>query len=168
MVFIVIFQNINLSEMSSFSSTFQYVISELNSIQKCNEDDRIIIHDAVRPFITKKKIKELLNLSSKYPGLVPGLKVHDTIKKVDDKNYISESVKRENIWRIQTPQIFRYEILMKSFEHALKTKFTGTDESSIVTNAGYKVKIVDGEISNLKITTKEDLKIVDFNKLLIS
>ncbi|HEX2786301.1 MAG TPA: 2-C-methyl-D-erythritol 4-phosphate cytidylyltransferase [Ignavibacteria bacterium] len=135
---------------------------------KCGKDDRIIIHDAVRPFITKKKIKELIKLSIKYPELVPGLKVNDTIKKIDDKNFISESLKRENIWRIQTPQIFRYEILVKSFEHAHKTKFIGTDESSIVTNAGYKVKIVEGEISNLKITTKEDLKIINFNKLLIS
>jgi 2-C-methyl-D-erythritol 4-phosphate cytidylyltransferase len=145
----------------------QSVFNALLSL-KCGKDDRIIIHDAVRPFITKKKIKEIINLSLKYPELVPGLKVNDTIKKIDDKNYINESLKRENIWRIQTPQIFRYEILVKSFEHAHKTKFTGTDESSIVTNAGYKVKIIEGEVSNLKITTKEDLKIVNFNKLLIS
>lgn len=145
----------------------QSVFNALLSL-KCDKNDRIIIHDAVRPFITKKKIKELINFSKKYPELVPGLKINDTIKKINSNNYIDESLQRENIWRIQTPQIFRYGILLKSFEHAHKTKFTGTDESSIVTNASYKVKIVPGEISNLKITTKEDLKIVNFNKLLVS
>lgn len=145
----------------------QSVFNALLSLN-CSKNDRIIIHDAVRPFITKKKIKELIKLSLKHDGLVPGLKLNDTIKKVDDKNYISGSLQRENIWRIQTPQIFKYDILLRSFKHAHKTNFTGTDESSIVTNAGYKVKIVDGEVSNLKITTKEDLKIVDFNKLLIA
>lgn len=145
----------------------QSVFNALLSL-KCGKDDRIVIHDAVRPFITKKKINELLNLSKKYPELVPGLKINDTIKKINSSDYINESLQRDNIWRIQTPQIFRYDILVKSFGHAHKTKFTGTDESSIVTNAGYKVKIVLGEISNLKITTKEDLKIINFNKLLIS
>ena len=129
---------------------------------KCEKDDFIIVHDAVRPFITTKKIKELKRAAKVYNSVVPALKLNDTIKKADKKNIFEKNIEREGLFRIQTPQIFRYDILMESFKKAYKEKFFGTDESSIVQFAGYPVRIIEGERTNIKVTTKEDLQ---FNRL---
>lgn len=127
----------------------------LNS--ECKEDDLILIHDAVRPFISSKKIRELISEAKKEKCVIPGLPVSETIKRADDKNFVEETIDRDNLWSVQTPQAFSFDILMKSFEKAYKENFTGTDESAIVEKAGYKVKMIDGERRNIKITTKRDL-----------
>ncbi len=126
---------------------------------ECAEDDLILIHDAVRPFISLKKIKELISEASKEKCVILGLTVSETIKRSGKNNFIKETIDRNNLWSVQTPQAFRFRILMKSFEKAYRENFTGTDESSIVENAGYKVKVTEGESKNIKITTKSDLKI---------
>ncbi len=125
---------------------------------ECSADDIILVHDAVRPFISPKKITELINEAVKVKCVIPGLPVTETVKKVNKKNEVITTVDRNGLWTIQTPQAFTYDVLKKSFEKAYKEKFTGTDESSIVENAGYKVKVINGEIANIKITLKEDLK----------
>lgn len=144
----------------------QSVLNALNSLQ-CSNEDIIIIHDAVRPFISKSKIKEMCDLASSFDCLIPGLKVNDTIKKVTDNKFVKETIPRENVWRIQTPQFFKYGKLMKAFEFASAKNITGTDEASLMEATGMKVKITSGEVTNIKITTKEDLQKVDFNKLLL-
>ncbi|HRE40111.1 MAG TPA: 2-C-methyl-D-erythritol 4-phosphate cytidylyltransferase [Ignavibacteria bacterium] len=144
------------------------VYNALYILKNCDSSDKIIVHDAVRPFISKNKILELIRLSHKFKSLVPALKINDTLKNVDKNGYISDTVNRENIWRIQTPQIFNYSEIFKCMTKAIKNNFDGTDESSVVSEFGSKVKITEGEVTNIKITTKDDLKRVDFNKLLIS
>ncbi len=146
----------------------QSVFNALSLLKKYSDKDKIIIHDAVRPFISVKKLKELISISHNYKSIVPALKINDTIKKIDSKGYIIDSIDRENIWRIQTPQIFDYSVISMSLIKAKQIDFTGTDESSVVMKFGGKVKICDGEITNIKITTKEDLKKIDYNKLLIT
>ena len=122
------------------------------------DDCYVIIHDAVRPFITQKKIKEMMKVVKDCKAVIPGLKINDTIKEVNNSNIVKRTVPRKYLWEVQTPQIFKYDILWKSFK--------GTDESSIVENAGYKVKIIEGEKTNIKVTTKDDLKPFDINKFL--
>ena len=124
----------------------------------CGKDDLILIHDAVRPFISRKKIYELIKEAKKEKCVILGLPVSETIKRVDKNNIVTETIDRRNVRTIQTPQAFRYDILMRSFEKALKEKFTGTDEASIVENAGYKVKVIGGEKGNVKITFREDVR----------
>ncbi|MEO6694454.1 MAG: 2-C-methyl-D-erythritol 4-phosphate cytidylyltransferase [Ignavibacteria bacterium] len=126
---------------------------------KCSDEDLIIIHDAVRPFIGKKKITELIKTALKENCVILGLQVNETIKKVNSKNIIEKTVSREGLWSIQTPQIFRYGILKKSFEKAMNDKFVGTDESAIVEYSGYKVKVIEGERDNIKITVKADIEV---------
>lgn len=123
----------------------------------CRPSDRIIVHDAVRPFITKKFVKRLMEESIRCDCLVPGLPISDTVKRTDDRGYVSETVPRKNLWRIQTPQVFRYEALMESFSYAYSKKLEGTDEAALMEYAGFKVKIIHGETENNKITVKEDL-----------
>ena len=124
---------------------------------ECSSYDIIIIHDAVRPFISRKKIRELIEAVKKHKAVVPGIRISDTVKRTGNNDFITETVDRKNLWSIQTPQLFRYDILKKSFEKARKKNLTGTDESMVVEKAGYKVKIIEGEKSNIKITTRQDL-----------
>lgn len=122
-----------------------------------DDDDLILIHDAVRPFISSKKINELINAAKQEKCVILGLPVSETIKRADNNNFIKETIDRSNLWSVQTPQAFRFDILKKSFEKAYRENFTGTDESAMVENAGYKVKVIEGERKNIKITTKKDL-----------
>ena len=123
----------------------------------CSENDFILVHDAVRPFISRDKILELIKEVKKHNCVILGLPVCETLKKIDKKNYVKETIDRKNIWSIQTPQAFRYDILKKSFEKAYKDNFTGTDESSLAEHSGYNVKVIEGEKTNIKITLKADL-----------
>lgn len=123
----------------------------------CSENDFILVHDAVRPFISRDKILELIKEVKKHNCVILGLPVAETLKKIDKKNYVEKTIDRENVWSIQTPQAFRYDILKKSFEKAYKDNFNGTDESSLAEYSGYKVKVIEGEKTNIKITLKADL-----------
>jgi 2-C-methyl-D-erythritol 4-phosphate cytidylyltransferase len=125
---------------------------------KCKNNDRIIIHDAVRPFLTQTLLNRIIEASKNEDAVIPGIELHDTVKRIDKKGYVTETIKRETLRSIQTPQVFRYDKLMKAFEKAVRNKFTGTDEASLMEYSGYKVKIIDGETTNIKITTKKDLK----------
>jgi len=124
----------------------------------CNDDDRIIIHDAVRPFLSKKLLEKLIEESKKYDCVVPGIKLTNTIKKTDKNGNVIETISRENLWSIQTPQIFKYSKLIKAFEISNKDGYIGTDEASLMEYANFKTKVILGEEENIKITTKKDLK----------
>ena len=132
----------------------------------CGKNDTVLVHDAVRPFITRKKIAEILAEMKRHTAVIPGLKINDTLKKVSKNDHVVATVPRDNIWRVQTPQAFRYGLLMKAYGIAARDKFNGTDEASHIEHGNYKVKIIEGERTNIKITTKDDLKVVDYNKLL--
>lgn len=128
-------------------------------LQTDGKDDSIIlIHDAVRPFITEKKIREVIKAAEKNVCVITGLRISETIKRTDKNDFVTETINRTNVRAIQTPQAFRKNILMRSFEKAYEENFTGTDEAAIVEHAGFKVKVIDGEKTNIKITHKEDLK----------
>lgn len=132
----------------------------------CHKNDVILVHDAVRPFITRRKISEIMNEMKHHNAVIPGLKINDTLKRVSRNNYIVGTMSRDNTWRVQTPQAFKYGLLMKAYNIARKDKFNGTDEASLIEHANYKVRIIEGERTNIKITTRDDLKIIDYNKLL--
>ncbi len=134
--------------------------SVFNALQtlRCKSGDRIIIHDSVRPFVTPRLIMNLIRKCESYNCIIPGLRITDTIKKTDSRAYVVATIQRDNVWQIQTPQLFRFDELMNSFKNALNKNFIGTDEASLLEFAGYKVKIIEGEKSNIKITVKEDLK----------
>lgn len=105
-------------------------------------DDLIIVHDAVRPFVSKGKIIEIIKEVMKEKCVILGLPVAETVKRVNGKKFVEETIDRNNLYSIQTPQAFQFDILKKSFQKAYKENFNGTDESSVVENAGYKVKVI--------------------------
>lgn len=124
----------------------------------CRKNDFIIIHDAVRPFVSKSLIERLIKETKKFNAVIPGTPINDTVKRTSKKLIVQNTIPRENLFRVQTPQAFRYDILVKSFEKAYMENFTGTDEAAIVENAGYKIKLIEGDSANIKVTTREDFK----------
>ncbi|TRZ66111.1 2-C-methyl-D-erythritol 4-phosphate cytidylyltransferase [bacterium] len=123
----------------------------------CRKNDVVLVHDAVRPFVSPNLIKRLIAASGKNSAVIPGLKISDTVKKADFNSIVLETVQREGLWLVQTPQAVRYDILIKSFEKAFSDNYIGTDEASLLEYSGFRVRIINGEKSNIKITTKEDL-----------
>jgi 2-C-methyl-D-erythritol 4-phosphate cytidylyltransferase len=134
-----------------------------------DKDCLVLIHDAVRPLIRKElieeAIKELLKANksekNKLEGIVFGVPAKDTLKEVKD-NIITKTLKRENIWMIQTPQIFYYKPLYNAYMAAIKENFYSTDDSALVERYGGKVKVFMGMYNNIKITTPEDITYAEF------
>ncbi|MCX6163475.1 MAG: IspD/TarI family cytidylyltransferase, partial [Ignavibacteriae bacterium] len=92
----------------------------------CKKNDFIIIHDAVRPFVSKDLIQRLISETKKFNSVIPGMLINDTVKRTDKKLIVQNTIPRENLYRIQTPQVFRYDILVKSFEKAYRDNYIGT------------------------------------------
>lgn len=122
-----------------------------------NEDSIVLIHDGVRPFIDEKDIINIIEETKIYNACILGVKVKDTVKICKD-GFIQTTPNRENIWLAQTPQAFKYNIIKEAYEYAFNNNLFVTDDASVVENFGFKVKIIEGNYSNIKITTKEDLK----------
>jgi 2-C-methyl-D-erythritol 4-phosphate cytidylyltransferase len=129
------------------------------------KDDVILVHDAVRPFVTAEIIDEVIEGAKKHGAAIAGMPAVDTIKQVErtaDGALITATIPRERVVMAQTPQGFRYEILKKAFDEAAADGFVGTDEASLVERAGGAVAVVMGSPRNLKITTPGDMELAEF------
>lgn len=122
-----------------------------------SDTDVVLIHDGVRPFVADKYIAELESIAMEFGGCVLGAPVKDTIKVCDSEGYITDTPKRETLWLAQTPQCFKYDIIMKAYEKAEKEGYRGTDDSMLAERLGIRIKMVRGDYDNIKITTPEDL-----------
>ena len=118
----------------------------------------VLVHDGVRPFLSHQMIQESVDAAREYGAAITAIPVNDTIKKVDDSGLVSKTVDREGLWRVQTPQVFRYELLEEAFKKANCEKFYGTDEGTLIEHLGKPVKVVEGSEQNIKITHPEDLR----------
>ena len=125
----------------------------LNVLAK--EIDLVCVHDAARPFVTEKLINKTIEKSIMYDGAIAATQPVDTVK-LFSNNKIKYSLDRENIWLAQTPQVFKKDKLVIAFENALNKKITGTDESSLMEEAGFSIVPVVGETSNFKVTFSID------------
>ena len=83
--------------------------------------------------------------------------IHDTVKRVDGEHVIQETLKREELWQIQTPQIFRYDWLVEAHQQALQEGWDVTDDAALIERMGYPVSVVEGSCFNIKITRPDDL-----------
>lgn len=121
----------------------------------------VLVHDAVRPFVSQKLIKNVIQAANEFGAALPGLTPKDTIKQINDDGFISDTINRDFLKAVQTPQGFRTEILLKAYENAYLNNLTGTDDASLVEALNIPVKIVPGDEYNIKITTKFDLDIAE-------
>jgi 2-C-methyl-D-erythritol 4-phosphate cytidylyltransferase len=118
--------------------------------------DIIMIHDAVRPFVSQKLIHELLEATLKYGAVFPGLKPKETIKLLADDDTVNKTLNRNRLIAVQTPESFKKEVIIRAFDYANQSGFVGTDCSSLVEKIGIIVHTVPGEENNIKITTLMD------------
>ncbi len=128
-------------------------------------DDIVLVHDAVRPFVTEEIIEEVIRAAQKYGAAIAGIPAVDTIKEVkrtSEGAVVTATIPREHIVMAQTPQGFRYDVLKKAFDEATADGFTGTDEASLVERAGHEVAVVMGSHRNIKITTPADMELAEF------
>lgn len=123
--------------------------------------DLVAIHDAVRPFVKKEEIKNCMESALKYDAAILGVPVKDTIKVVGGEHLVESTPDRSSLWQIQTPQIFKRQLLLDAYDKAKKDGVEGTDDSSLVENLGVKVHVVKSSYDNFKITFPMDLKLAE-------
>lgn len=131
-----------------------------HSVHACMKEmeqvDIVLVHDAARPFITRDIIATLVQSAHNFGAAIAGVRAKDTMKKVRN-GIIEETVDRESLWMIQTPQAFRFDLIVEAEDVAEKVGFLGTDEAMLVERLGHEVHIVESNYENVKMTTKEDL-----------
>ncbi len=136
---------------------FESVRNAFNQIEN-SENGLVIIHDAARPNIDIYFIDRLVMEIGKHDGIIPGEKISETVKHVKN-GIITGTVDRENLYAVQTPQVFKYKVLKASYmKCGQKNDFT--DEAALVEYAGYKVKLTGGKKDNVKITASEDIQVI--------
>ncbi|MFC4355408.1 2-C-methyl-D-erythritol 4-phosphate cytidylyltransferase [Chryseomicrobium palamuruense] len=116
----------------------------------------VLVHDAARPFIQQQVIHKLVEVAAEQGGAVAAVKAKDTMKLVRNGR-VEETIDRETLWAIQTPQAFRYQLLVDAAKQADEQGFVGTDEAMLAERAGLPVYIVESSYDNQKMTTPEDL-----------
>jgi len=121
--------------------------------------DIVVIHDGARPFISPSFIEKGVSLMEMFEAVIPALHVKDTVKLISKEGFVVKTLERDSLWYVQTPQIFRYELILKGYRDGMAKKIFGYDDATFVEYLGKKVKVIEGSPYNIKITTPEDLVI---------
>ena len=117
----------------------------------------VLIHDGVRPCINQKIIVDVIKAALKHGAATSAVRATDTII-ASDMGYINKALSRDKLWRIQTPQAFLFDLIIRAHQLARRKHISdATDDTQLVIRLGQKVKIVEGSYRNIKVTTKEDL-----------
>ncbi|MEG1067496.1 MAG: 2-C-methyl-D-erythritol 2,4-cyclodiphosphate synthase [Anaerovoracaceae bacterium] len=132
------------------------VYNGLKAIKNGESHDIILIHDGARPFILEETIIETIERVYIDKAVVVGVKTKDTIMGINN-NGDTRNLQRDLLYNVQTPQGFYKELIFMAYEQAYNDNFYGTDDASLVNRLGHHISVVNGEYSNIKITTKEDL-----------
>ena len=135
------------------------VLNGLNASANIQAEDWVLVHDAARPGMTATLLNHLLNeLAEDSVGGLLAIPVADTLKRADNAGRVAKTEPRENLWRAQTPQMFRYELLKEAL---LKASQAPTDEAQAVEALGYQPKLVTGQLRNMKVTYPQDLALLE-------
>lgn len=124
------------------------------------EVDLVVVHDGVRPFVTEAMIADVVEAARAVGAAVAAIPVAETVKRVAD-GVVVETVSRDGLYRVQTPQAFRREVLAEALERARAEGVVGTDEAALVERFGRPVRVVAGSAVNLKVTSPEDWSLAE-------
>lgn len=127
----------------------------LKELKRC---DWVVIHDGARPFLTLDLIRDGLEAARGTGAATAAVPVKDTIKLGDDNEMVRETLHRQRLWAVQTPQVFRFDIITRA--HGQVTDEV-TDDATLAERLGYEVKLYMGSYQNIKITTPEDLALAE-------
>jgi 2-C-methyl-D-erythritol 4-phosphate cytidylyltransferase len=132
--------------------------SAKRGLEKIRSDiDNVMIHDGARPLVSASLIDRCVEAAADKGAVVAGLPVRDTIKMVSEDRRIQSTPDRSSLWEIQTPQVFKRELIVDAHERAERDGVEVTDDAMLVERLGKPVFIIDGERTNLKITVPEDV-----------
>ena len=140
-------------------STRQESVS--NAVETVDDADMLIIHDGARPLVTENEISNTLRVAQEKGAAAVGVRVKDTIKVVDKNNKIIDTPERSSLIAIQTPQNFKFDKYIEAMKLAKEQGKDFTDDCKLLENAGEDVFVVDGEYTNIKITTPEDIPVAE-------
>lgn len=122
--------------------------------------DAVAIHDGARPRLAPDLLQRLMLALDSADGSLPMVAVKDTVKRVDAQGRVLETLIRSELYAAQTPQVFRYSVILDAHRRAKAEGFLGTDDCSLVERYGGSIQRVEGDYSNVKVTTPEDLSIL--------
>ncbi len=154
-------------EQNRFSKILKIVIggrlrqdSVRNGLEAVDEPcDVVIIHDAARPFVSPAFIEKSIFLMEMFDAIIPAMPVKDTIKVISKEGFVQRTLERDSLWQIQTPQTFKYDLILQAYREGMAKKFYGYDDASFIEYLGKRIKVIEGSPYNIKITTPEDLVI---------
>jgi len=131
------------------------VVAGLSRLRNCHW---VVIHDGARPLVTEELIHQGLSQAKETGAAVAAVPVTDTIKVAGDDRIVRQTPPRQNLWAVQTPQVFLPDIITEAYQQA---KGEVTDDASLVEQSGYRVKLYMGSYDNIKITTPDDLALAE-------
>lgn len=135
------------------------VYNALKSIETVSENVLVVVHDAVRPLLPQNVLTNAIETAKQKGNALVCIKAKDTL--VKGNQVVETYLDRDEVYYVQTPQIFLYSVLMKAMENAYENNYIGTDESMLVRQIGEKVNIVEGSVYNFKVTTAEDVEMFE-------
>lgn len=139
---------------------YHSVYEGLKALQ--DDTEYVLIHDGARPMLTEAIIHDTIEAVQTYKACVVGMPVKDTIKITDENRFSLETPNRANVWAVQTPQAFSYDIVWKAYSELMANEIPVTDDAMVVeTFLQYPVKLIKGSYQNIKITTLEDLLVAE-------
>ncbi|MFC1814382.1 2-C-methyl-D-erythritol 4-phosphate cytidylyltransferase [Thermodesulfobacteriota bacterium] len=146
--------------------------SVYNGLLKIEEKAGIVvIHDGVRPFVLPEQLAMCINGAKESGACILGIPAVDTLKKVNEAGFIKATIGREGVWHAQTPQAFKFDLIIKAHKKARQAGYVASDDALLVERLGEKITMLAGSIYNIKITTKEDLllaqAIIDTGQILL-
>lgn len=121
----------------------------------------VAVHDAVRPLTAQQHIDATFTTAIRTGAAMLAMPVADTLKRVNDANQVVETVSRAGLWQAQTPQVFRRDWLVDAYAKRSSFSAAITDDAQLMEAAGHTVTVVNGPLSNFKITTKDDLALAE-------
>ena len=131
-----------------------------NALRSLDADtDFVLIHDAARPFITGKLVDGCIAAAIRYGAVICAVPCVATIKSVDKNLNVAETLDRNVLWEVQTPQVFSYKLIVSAYEKCFSEKKPFFDDASLIERLPHRVKVVPGLAANMKVTTPDDLKI---------
>jgi len=135
------------------------------SVKNCldnitGDPDIVLIHDAARPLVSVRMITDAVKVASRYGACVVAVPESDTIKLCDGSGFVKRTIDRRDVFRAQTPQAFKTALIRRAYGSTGEGR-GATDDSSILEGKGIKIKILPGSYRNIKVTTREDLKIAE-------
>jgi 2-C-methyl-D-erythritol 4-phosphate cytidylyltransferase len=129
--------------------------------KEIEDSDIVLIHDAVRPFLSEKMVHKIIDSAEENGAVILGSTPKDPVKEISVKGQVIKSLQRNHLTITRTPQAFWTEIIVNAFEKAREVNYTGSDSSQLVEFNGFKVTVIEGEDQNIKITTPFDFKLAE-------